>query len=208
MKLILLISSVFLAFNEARVQNSYHGLPIEVKAGFHVSDEPDDKMQRLQKEEKVKPRPYLNVADGQINFYYTTTQSTSPVWSPILKKEEPEASLQEQIYYKPTFRPPLLQVEISNVVVTTTTVSPTTTIASLSQEVDEKPDQKLVFDLTETLNQLSSNSLLNISVVFGLPVVTALLSFMGAGPIAIASAAWIIPLLTLLIVPDLLRLEE
>ena len=202
MKLILLISSVFLAFNEARVQNSYHGLPIEVKAGFHVSDEPDDKMQRLQKEEKVKPRPYLNVADGQINFYFTTTQST------ILKKEEPEASLQEQIYYKPTFRPPLLQVEISNVVVTTTTVSPTTTIASLSQEVDEKPDQKLVFDLTETLNQLSSNSLLNISVVFGLPVVTALLSFMGAGPIAIASAAWIIPLLTLLIVPDLLRLEE
>ena len=202
MKLILLISSVFLAFNEARVQNSYHGLPIEVKAGFHVSDEPDDKMQRLQKEEKVKPRPYLNVADGQINFYFTTTQST------ILKKEEPEASLQEQIYYKPTFRPPLLQVEISNVVVTTTTVSPTTTIASLNQEVDEKPDQKLVFDLTETLNQLSSNSLLNISVVFGLPVVTALLSFMGAGPIAIASAAWIIPLLTLLIVPDLLRLEE
>ena len=197
MKLILLISSVFLAFNEARVQNSYHGLPIEVKAGFHVSDEPDDKMQRLQKEEKVKPRPYLNVADGQINFYFTTTQS------PILKKEEPE-----QIYYKPTFRPPLLQVEISNVVVTTTTVSPTTTIASLNQEVDEKPDQKLVFDLTETLNQLSSNSLLNISVVFGLPVVTALLSFMGAGPIAIASAAWIIPLLTLLIVPDLLRLEE
>ena len=202
MKLILLISSVFLAFNEARVQNSYHGLPIEVKAGFHVSDEPDDKMQRLQKEEKVKPRPYLNVADGQINFYFTTTQST------ILKKEEPEASLQEQIYYKPTFRPPLLQVEISNVVVTTTTVSPTTTIASLNQEVDEKLDQKLVFDLTETLNQLSSNSLLNISVVFGLPVVTALLSFMGAGPIAIASAAWIIPLLTLLIVPDLLRLEE
>ena len=201
MKLILLISSVFLAFNEARVQKSYHGLPIEVKAGFHVSDdEPDDKM--LQKEEKVKPRPYLNVADGQINFYFTTTQST------ILKKEEPEASLQEQIYYKPTFRPPLLQVEISNVVVTTTTVSPTTTIASLNQEVDEKPDQKLVFDLTETLNQLSSNSLLNISVVFGLPVVTALLSFMGAGPIAIASAAWIIPLLTLLIVPDLLRLEE
>ena len=202
MKLILLISSVFLAFNEARVQNSYHGLPIEVKAGFHVSDEPDDKMQRLQKEEKVKPRPYLNVADGQINFYFTTTQST------ILKKEEPEASLQEQIYYKPTFRPPLLQVEISNVVATTTTVSPTTTIASLNQEVDEKLDQKLVFDLTETLNQLSSNSLLNISVVFGLPVVTALLSFMGAGPIAIASAAWIIPLLTLLIVPDLLRLEE
>ena len=201
MKLILLISSVFLAFNEARVQNSYHGLPIEVKAGFHVSDEPDDKMQRLQKEEKVKPRPYLNVADGQINFYFTTQ-------SPILKKEEPEASLQEQIYYKPTFRPPLLQVEISNVVVTTTTVSPTTTIASLNQEVDEKLDQKLVFDLTETLNQLSSNSLLNISVVFGLPVVTALLSFMGAGPIAIASAAWIIPLLTLLIVPDLLRLEE
>ena len=191
-----------MAFNEARVQNSYHGLPIEVKAGFHVSDEPDDKMQRLQKEEKVKPRPYLNVADGQINFYFTTTQST------ILKKEEPEASLQEQVYYKPTFRPPLLQVEISNVVVTTTTVSPTTTIASLNQEVDEKPDQKLVFDLTETLNQLSSNSLLNISVVFGLPVVTALLSFMGAGPIAIASAAWIIPLLTLLIVPDLLRLEE
>ena len=43
MKLILLISSVFMAFNEARVQNSYHGLPIEVKAGFHVSDEPDDK---------------------------------------------------------------------------------------------------------------------------------------------------------------------
>ena len=191
-----------MAFNEARVQNSYHGLPIEVKAGFHVSDEPDDKMQRLQKEEKVKPRPYLNVADGQINFYFTTTQST------ILKKEEPEASLQEQVYYKPTFRPPLLQVEISNVVVTTTTVSPTTTIASLNQEVDEKPDQKLVFDLTETLNQLSSNSLINISVVFGLPVVTALLSFMGAGPIAIASAAWIIPLLTLLIVPDLLRLEE
>ena len=191
-----------MAFNEARVQNSYHGLPIEVKAGFHVSDEPDDKMQRLQKEEKVKPRPYLNVADGQINFYFTTTQST------ILKKEEPEASLQEQVYYKPTFRPPLLQVEISNVVATTTTVSPTTTIASLNQEVDEKPDQKLVFDLTETLNQLSSNSLLNISVVFGLPVVTALLSFMGAGPIAIASAAWIIPLLTLLIVPDLLRLEE
>ena len=191
-----------MAFNEARVQNSYHGLPIEVKAGFHVSDEPDDKMQRLQKEEKVKPRPYLNVADGQINFYYTTTQST------ILKKDEPEASLQEQIYYKPTFRPPLLQVEISNVVATTTTVSPTTTIASLNQEVDEKPDQKLVFDLTETLNQLSSNSLLNISVVFGLPLVTALLSFMGAGPIAIASAAWIIPLLTLLIVPDLLRLEE
>ena len=129
-----------------------------------------------------------------------------PVWSSHDIKKENTA--QEQTYYKPTFRPPLLQAEISNVVATVATVTTvTSTLTSLNQEVEEKPDQK-VFDLTETFNQLSSNSWLNISVVFGLPMATALLSFFGAGPMAIASAAWIIPLLTLLIVPDLLRLEE
>lgn len=202
--------------NKAKRQNSYHGLPIQVKAGFHVSDNEDDlKMQRLQSEED-KPRPYLNVANGQIHFYSTTTRQPlttqpimvgyKPVWSSHdIKKEN---TVQEQTYYKPTFRPPLLQAEISNVVATVATVTTvTSTLTSLNQEVEEKPDQK-VFDLTETFNQLSSNSWLNISVVFGLPMATALLSIFGAGPMAIASAAWIIPLLTLLIVPDLLRLEE
>lgn len=98
--------------------------------------------------------------------------------------------------------------EISNVAITTST--PTTPLDA-PNEIETNASStavEKVFDLTETFNRLSSNSVLNISVVFGLPMVTALLSFLGAGPIAIASAAWIIPLLTLLIVPDLLRLED
>ena len=98
--------------------------------------------------------------------------------------------------------------EISNVAITTST--PTTPLDA-PNEIETNASStavEKVFDLTETFNRLSSNSVLNISVVFGLPMVTALLSFLGAGPIAIATAAWIIPLLPLLIVPDLLRLED
>ena len=197
--------------------NSYHGPPIKVQANFHVSDGASDKMQR----HNERPRPYLN-SNGQIDFHTTTTttaipsstQSTKykPVWffteSTTTSKPEEVLKNHEQHIYKPTFRPPVLMAEISNVAITTST--PTTPLDA-PNEIETNASStavEKVFDLTETFNRLSSNSVLNISVVFGLPMVTALLSFLGAGPIAIASAAWIIPLLTLLIVPDLLRLED
>jgi len=56
---------------------------------------------------------------------------------------------------------------------------------------------------TKVINNLSTNSLIMIVVIFGLPVTTALLSIFGAGPLAIASIAWIIPISAVLFLPDL-----
>ena len=42
---------------------------------------------------------------------------------------------------------------------------------------------------TKYINQLSNNSLVNLVVIFGLPIITAVLSVMGAGPLAIATTA-------------------
>lgn len=56
---------------------------------------------------------------------------------------------------------------------------------------------------TKVINNLSTNSLIMIVVIFGLPVTTALLSIFGAGPLAIASIAWLIPISAVLFLPDM-----
>jgi hypothetical protein len=104
-------------------------------------------------------------------------------------------------YYKPTFRPAVMVAEVSNVDVATFVVDATSEAVPLTT-VDEKIDFS---DITSTLNKLSTNTIVNVLVVFGLPLVTAMLSFMGAGPLAIATFAWVIPLAAILILPDIRR---
>ncbi len=65
--------------------------------------------------------------------------------------------------------------------------------------------EKVVFNPIDELNKLSQNSAVNLVVVLGLPVMTAMLSFIGAGPLAIALFAWLIPLFAILILPDFRR---
>ena len=135
----------------------------------------------------------------------TTTKATSrpieatlddPLIIPDNDPVQQAVSSDNYVLYKPTFRPAVMVAEISNVqasAVTSASAEVTTTTS-----VDEK-----VFSVTSALNSLSSNSIVNILVVFGLPLVTALLSFMGAGPLAIATIAWVIPIAAVLISPDL-----
>ena len=58
---------------------------------------------------------------------------------------------------------------------------------------------------TKYINQLSNNSLVNLVVIFGLPIITAVLSVMGAGPLAIATTAWVVPIAAVLVLPDLVQ---
>jgi hypothetical protein len=53
--------------------------------------------------------------------------------------------------------------------------------------------------------QLSNNSLVNLVVIFGLPIITAVLSVMGAGPLAIATTAWMVPIAAVLVLPDFVQ---
>ena len=103
------------------------------------------------------------------------------------------------INYKPTFKPSVIIADVANVEVTIPPLQSTSSPVPTTS-IDEKTG-----NLTSILNQLSSNSLLNVLVVFGLPAMTAMLSFMGAGPLAIASAAWLIPIAAVMLLPDLRR---
>ena len=190
-------------------ESRYKGKPIQVKADFHVVDE--DTVEK-------RPRPFLN-AIGQIDFHTTTLSTTltykttfRPIWhkkpqplddtDPLHTKEEIPTKKPELQYYRPTFRPPPLIAEISHVAIST----PAPTKSEV--EVTTTTANEKVFDLTEHFNQLNHQSLLNISVLFGFPVVTALLSLLGFGPLAIVSAAWIIPLVTIYALPEILRGEQ
>jgi hypothetical protein len=42
-------------------------------------------------------------------------------------------------------------------------------------------------------------------VIFGLPIITAVLSVMGAGPLAIATTAWVVPIAAVFVLPDLVQ---
>ena len=108
----------------------------------------------------------------------------------------------QSLNYKPTFKPSVIIHEISNVEISPPTLAPELEVTESSDNVvDEKNS------ITSIVNDLSTNSIVNMLVVFGLPAVTALLSFMGAGPLAIASVAWLIPIAAVIILPDLRRSE-
>ena len=126
--------------------------------------------------------------------------SSNKPLEPIINDES--ANEIQSPLYKPTFKPSVIIHEISNVEVTIPTTQPPTSSVTDTSLVDEKND------ITSFVNDLSSNSLVNLLVVFGLPAVTALLSFMGAGPLAIASVAWLIPIAAVTILPDLRRNVE
>ena len=105
----------------------------------------------------------------------------------------------EKPNYKPTFRPPVLVAEISNLEALasiTSSTSPPNLVKTTT--IDEKNQ-----NISSFLNDLSSNSVINAMVIFGLPMATAMMSLLGAGPLAIASVAWIIPVAAILILPDL-----
>ena len=42
-------------------------------------------------------------------------------------------------------------------------------------------------------------------VIFGLPIITAVLSVMGAGPLAIATTAWVVPIAAIFVLPDMMN---
>jgi len=175
---------------------------------------------------KKRPRPYLN-AYGQIEFHSTsttskpytastirytyrrnatsqTTKSTNYLTKSTVLPIKSRPTFASVMSYKPTFKPPIIFAEVANIEVTLPpklTSSKPNSLESVT-EIDEK------INLTSTLNQLSSNSVVNILVVFGLPAVTALLSFLGAGPLAIASVAWLIPIAAVMVLPELRRNED
>ena len=104
----------------------------------------------------------------------------------------------DEDFYKPTFRPAVLIANISNLEAlsqVTSTTSPPDSAATSS--IDDKNN-----NISSFLNDLSTNTIINSALVFGLPLVTTIMSLMGAGPLVIASIAWIIPLAAILILPD------
>ena len=132
---------------------------------------------------------------------YSLTKST--VW-PVKPTGIPtKPTFAPIVSYKPTFRPSIIFAEVANIEVTIPPLLTSSTNSNVLQttSIDEKTN------LTSVLNQLSSNSLVNILIVFGIPAVTALLSLMGAGPLAIASVAWLIPIAAVMLLPEL-RNEE
>ena len=59
---------------------------------------------------------------------------------------------------------------------------------------------KTALALRETLS--GRNSAVNLLIVFGIPVATSALTFLGAGPLSIGIAAWLIPVAAVLLIPN------
>ena len=106
-------------------------------------------------------------------------------------------SLKDDDFYKPTFRPAVLIANISNLEALSQVTSTTSPPDSDTSSIDDKNN-----NISSFLNDLSTNTIINSALVFGLPLVTTIMSLMGAGPLVIASIAWIIPLAAILILPD------
>ena len=149
-----------------------------------------------------------STTDNHPTHWASTKASTKATSRPIeVTLDDPltpdigqAASSDNYVLYKPTFRPAVMVAEISNAEALNQVLS---AVTSSSAEVTTTSVDEKIFSVSSVLNSLSSNSIVNILVVFGLPLVTALLSFMGAGPLAIATVAWIIPIAAILISPDL-----
>ncbi len=110
--------------------------------------------------------------------------------------------------YKPTFKPAIFAPGVSNVNLNLLSEDKVALIdidASANEAVDSttEVDEKVDYNPFADLSKLSNNSVVNLIVLIGLPAVTALLSFAGAGPFVIAMFAWLIPIASLFILPDL-----
>ena len=206
--------------------------PIQVKADFQVH-ESNGAREDTRLSEK-RPRPFLN-AFGQIDFHNAPPTSSTvppatsykstyrPHWQNHLNSKptkNSEANQHElnhsdesiesalEYAYKPTFRPPILMADVSHVLPLSTAAPTTLTEVAEAATTTTSAHEKMTInfaEMAETVNQLSSKSLLNIAVIFGFPLVTAFLSILGLGPLAIASATWIIPLVAIFALPELLE---
>ena len=65
---------------------------------------------------------------------------------------------------------------------------------------------KTVSDLTEALSDTSSSASI-LFLVLGIPLITALLTFAGVGPLVIIASAWVVPLAAALFLPGSLQSE-
>ena len=124
------------------------------------------------------------------------------------------------VSYKPTFKPYIPDTNSTQFIVDNDFLLEKdvdfTTLPSLSSlQIGNQSDNILSLMLSEKfdfgemgdaatkyINQLSANSLVNVVVIFGLPIIKAVLSVMGAGPLAIATIAWVIPIAAVFVLPD------
>ena len=149
-----------------------------------------------------------------------------PQYKPSSVTQFPDAAA-TSVPYKPTFKPYVPDANDSKFTVDngfileelsteepviaaslpdTVDIASNDTIAALAAMISEKVDFGQIGEsATKYINQLSNNSLVNLLVIFGIPIITAVLSVMGAGPLAIATMAWIVPIASVLVLPDLVQ---
>ena len=150
-----------------------------------------------------------------------------PQYNPSSVTQVPELDTEQilnspvtPVSYKPTFKPYIpdtnnTQFIVDNDFLLEKDVDLTTLPSLSSLQIDNQTDNLLSLMLSEKfdfgemgdaatkyINQLSANSLVNVVVIFGLPIITAVLSVMGAGPLAIATIAWVIPIAAVFVLPD------
>ena len=159
---------------------------------------------------------------------YLQYDPSSVTQVPEVDAEQQQPSIVTPITYKPTFKPYVPDANDTKFVVDfvleevsteeeeaapvaavdadVVSVAENDTMLALATMISEKLNfVEMGESATKYINQLSNNSLVNLVVIFGLPIITAVLSVMGAGPLAIATTAWVVPIAAVLVLPDLVQ---
>ena len=159
---------------------------------------------------------------------YLQYDPSSVTQVPEVDAEQQQPSIVTPIAYKPTFKPYVPDANDTKYVVDfvleevsteeeaaapaaavdadVVSVAENDTMLALATMISEKLNfVEMGESATKYINQLSNNSLVNLVVIFGLPIITAVLSVMGAGPLAIATTAWVVPIAAVLVLPDLVQ---
>ena len=161
---------------------------------------------------------------------YLQYDPSSVTQVPEIDAEQQQPSIVTPITYKPTFKPYVPDANDTKFVVDNdfvleevsteeeaaapaaavdadvVSVAENDTMLALATMISEKLNfVEMGESATKYINQLSNNSLVNLVVIFGLPIITAVLSVMGAGPLAIATTAWVVPIAAVLVLPDLVQ---
>ena len=159
---------------------------------------------------------------------YLQYDPSSVTQVPEVDAEQQQPSIVTPITYKPTFKPYVPDANDTKFVVDfvleevsteeeaaapaaavdadVVSVAENDTMLALATMISEKLNfVEMGVSATKYINQLSNNSLVNLVVIFGLPIITADLSVLGAGPLAIATTAWVVPIAAVLVLPDLVQ---
>ena len=120
--------------------------------------------------DKSTYKPYTTrqyTSKRPLNTKATTPRLPLPGLAINTHAQNGNTSLKDDDFYKPTFRPAVLIANISNLEALSQVTSTTSPPDSATSSIDNKNN-----NISSFLNDLSTNTIINSALVFGLPLVT------------------------------------